>query len=363
MKNNFLNKLLTILLFTGLSVFICNAETLQFIYISDTHYGLYRTFRGRESTSSARVNRAMLEEMNHLSTVKFPNDGGVNTGQPVGSMDFIINTGDITNRAEKNIQSATTSWKQFAKDWLGGKTPLLLSLGNHEASNAIGHYKISNTDNRPCVEIYNRMIHPAIPLTSDTYDYRRNKVHYSLTYKGIHLAFIHLWLDSEERQWLAADLQKTGNCPTLLFAHDQPEAVTRHFINPNGKHNINAHDKFENLLADTSSVPTIGERPLKEYKAVANFLKTHPSIKAWFHGHENYTEFYRWKGPDNTLSLPVIRVDSPMKGVISSRDETKLSFLIVTIDTTTHRMSIREYLWNAGRKPHTGQWGQSEHLD
>lgn len=369
MKYTFINRLLAILLFAGLSAVFCSAETLQFIYVSDTHYGVYRTFRQRESTASVQVNRAMIEEMNRIHELNFPADGGVKAGQPVGAMDAVINTGDIANRAEQGIQSATISWRQFAKDWLGGRlrvkngegelAPLFLSLGNHEVSNAIGHYKVLHTDNTPCVEIYNRMMHPAVPLTRSTYDYSRHKVHYSLTLKGVHLAFVNMWLDRGERAWLATDLQQAGNLPTLLFVHDQPEAVTRHFTNPNGRHDINANDRFENLLTDTCSVPTVKERPLKEYRELATFLHAHPTIKVWFHGHENYTEFYRWRGPDATLSLPTIRVDSSMKGEVSGSDDRKLSFLVVTIDTDSLRMTVREYLWNAGGKPHSGQWGAS----
>lgn len=362
-------RILSILVFAGWAGCYCWADILQFVYVSDLHYGLYRTFRNRTRTSSARVNCAMIAEINRLPALSFPADGGVKAGQGVGAMDYLIVTGDITNRAEKGIQSATASWRQFANAWLGDaltlknekrtRTPVLMTVGNHEASNAVGHYKVRVRDCRPCVEIFNHMMHPATPLTTHTFSYAADKTNYSVTTKGIHLAFLQLWVDSKERQWLDADLRRSGNLPTLIFAHDQPEVVTRHFVNPNGRHDINVTDKFENILSDTCSVDSVTGKPMKEYGQLTVFLENHPVIKGWFHGHENYTQFYYWKGTDGRLNLPVFRVDSPMKGEISSHDDRRLAFLVVSIDTETMRLTAREYLWNAGGQAASGRWGKS----
>ena len=88
------------------------------------------------------------------------------------------------------------------------------------------------------------------------------------------------------------------------------------------------------------------------------FLKEHPSIRAYFHGHENYNEFYDWQGPDYTISLPTFRVDSPMKGDVSGGNETELSFLLISADTDTGLMTVREVLWNTNASD-TTTWGQT----
>src|SRR5450432_2673761 len=68
-------------------------------------------------------------------------------------------------------------------------------------------------------------------------------------------------------------------------------------------------------------------------RELAAFVKAHPNIKAYFHGHNNGNEFYDWRGVDSDVTLPTFRVDSPMKGAVSGNDETKLSFQLVSIDT------------------------------
>ena len=95
--------------------------------------------------------------------------------------------------------------------------------------------------------------------------------------------------------------------------------------------------------------------PVREYRRLADFLHTQPTIRAWFHGNTNYNEFYTWQGPDGDLDLPVFRVDSPMKGEVSGDDETLLSFQVVCIDVGARTMTVREYFWN--RTP--AVWGDS----
>ena len=56
-----------------------------------------------------------------------------------------------------------------------------------------------------------------------------------------------------------------ASTPIILFTHDQPDVEAKHFINPNGAHDINADDQFENLLADQfidgPSVDTLSTLP------------------------------------------------------------------------------------------------------
>ena len=107
-----------------------------------------------------------------------------------------------------------------------------------------------------------------------------------------------------------------------------------------------------------ASVNTTVQRPLREHRELAAFLKDHPAIRAYFHGHENYNEFYDWQGPDYTISLPTFRVDSPMKGDVSAGNETELSFLLISADTDKGSMTVREVLWNTDASD-TISWGQT----
>ncbi len=361
-------RIAAVLLLLLTSVFnAADAKIIRFVYVSDSHYGLYRTFRGQQDVSSAAVNHALLEKVNMLPTLALPADGGVGGGTRIGEIDFVVNTGDIANRMEKGVQTAAESWKQFADDWYGflsvwnsegEKSPLYLLPGNHDASNAIGFPKPMSpkTDATTMAEIYNRMMKPAVRRTAETYSYATGKVHYSFDYDGVHFVFAGIWPDTKTRRWIDADLDKINpDEPAILFVHDQPDVEAKHFINPNGSHDLNKTDLFENLLTDTSSVYGKKEIPAKERSALASFLMSHKAIKAYFHGNENYNEFYVWKNEGQAI-LPVFRVDSPMKGVYSSEDEKKLSFIFVCIDTDSRLMTVRECLWNTGDGV---EWGES----
>lgn len=81
--------------------------------------------------------------------------------------------------------------------------------------------------------------------------------------------------------------------PVLLFTHSMPELEARFFTNPNGQHTINNIDKFENLLPETfRDGKSIKDTAVYEERDLAAFLKRHPEVKAYFHGHNNYNEFY-----------------------------------------------------------------------
>jgi hypothetical protein len=277
----------------------------------------------------------------------------------VGAIDALVITGDIANRQEKGVQSAARSWHQFEDDWAvldtrtakGERTPLWLLPGNHDVSDAIGYHKPMHParDASSMAGIYNYMLHPAVSRTKDNYDYGKDKVHYKKDIGGVHMLFLNLWPDSEERAWMDKDLDtlKPGT-PVLLFAHSIPDVEARFFTNPNGDHAIDSADKFENLLPEVfQDGSRTGEPALAEQRAFVAWLKKHPAVRAYFHGHENNTEFYQWHGPDNDISLPCFRVDSPMKGKYSAKNETLLSFQLISIDTKTLTMTVQECLWNS----------------
>src|SRR4051812_15306145 len=73
---------------------------VQFLFTSDSHYGLTRTFRGEGNVSAHLVNSALVEQMNKLPSQILPADGGLRASQPVGPIDFVVDGGDIANRAE-----------------------------------------------------------------------------------------------------------------------------------------------------------------------------------------------------------------------------------------------------------------------
>jgi hypothetical protein len=336
---------------------------IQFVFTSDAHYGITRSnFRGTVNADAHAVNTAMLEKINSISAVMLPQDSGVNGGHVAGAVDFLVEGGDIANRMEIPIQSATVSWGQFETDYLKGSklidhsgdaAKFFIIPGNHDISNAIGFYRAMSSAMDPAsmVNIYNLMMSPSMPKTKDTYHYPLDKINYSKNIVGIHFMFINLWPDSLERVWMEQDLQNISSyMPVIIFAHDQPESEAKHFSNPNPPHDINATDKFENLLAeyykDELKIGPDKQITTIEQKGWVGFLKQHHNIKAYFHGNSNCNEFYVYSGPDNDVALNTFRVDSPMKGKFSSKDEKKLSFQLVTINCKSGEMTARECLWN-----------------
>ena len=339
------------------------SSVIQFVYSSDAHFGITRaTFQGATNVNSSVVNAKLVEKINTLPTLTIPADNGVNAGKVVSGIDYFINTGDFANREESSssIQSATISWGQFNSTCINGltlknssnvKTPILLIAGNHDVSNAVGYYKamLPLTDNGAMVGTYNYMF-PSTPKTTATYNYATDKIHYSTDISGIHLVFVNIWPDESERTWLTTNLNSVStSTPVILFAHDQPNVETKHFTNPNGTGTINSTDKFENLLPEVfkDGAKTILDPSTIEQRSFVAFLKAHTNIKAYFHGNDNENKYYDYKGPDSDIALKTFQVDSPMKGNISGTDETKLSFQLISIDTKTKTMTVRECLWNS----------------
>lgn len=349
---------------------------VQFVFTSDAHYGITRPqFRGRTNVDAHEVNKAMVDAINALPSAMFPADGGVAAAEIIGAFDFLAQTGDIANRMEldhgRQIQTAAASFAQFASDYFdgltlrtgdGSRTPIFVVPGNHDASNANGFYKPMRPrrDASAMIGIYNRMMTAARPLTAQQFVYPRDRVHYARDINGLHCVFITIWPDSQERAWLEHDLQNIApTTPILLFAHDQIEGEGKHFSNPTGRHDINATDRFENLLADQYEEGDVDAPGAAEAASLEAFLRRHRNITAYFHGNSNWNEFYDYDGPGHSAAVHVFRVDSPMKGKFSYGDETRLSFQVATIDAPTGRMTVREALWNARRIPSPIVWGSS----
>jgi hypothetical protein len=364
--------LLLLLLVLGWTLLWAQQARIQFVFTSDLHYGITRSaFDGNSDVDSQVVNRAFVAQINRVPEAVFPSDGGNGADQLVGSFDFMAIGGDVANRAEvtetNTIQSAAKSWSQFRTDYIdglklhdraGARTPLYVVPGNHDVSNAIGSYKPMKPaiDKTALTEIYNLMLRPPTLKTMDSLDYPRDKMLVSHDIGGMHFVFITLWPDSSVRMWMENDLKTVSpGTPVIIFAHDPPEGDAKHFINPRGKHDMNKTDQYENLLSDQFTDMVTEQRSLEA------FLLKHPNITAYFHGHNNWNQFYDWTGPDHTIVLHTFRVDSPMKGHFSGSDEKKLSYQIATIDTAARTMTVREVLWNANPNDANSRvtWGGS----
>jgi hypothetical protein len=356
------------------------AAPVTFVFTSDVHFGINRgNFRGAANVDARVVNAALVEKINRLPAATFPADRGLRAGMRVGPVAFVIVTGDIANRQELypiHIQPAAVSWNQFAetfierlalKDAGGQPTPLLLVPGNHDVSNAIGSPSrlVPATDATSMAEIYNRMMHPAMPRTAENYRYATDKVYFSRDVGGAHCVFLTIWPDRVARAWIDEDLKRVApSTPVFLFCHDQPDIETKHLTNPNGQHDVNSRDKFENVVAEVcADGTTVDVDTNVEQRALVGWLQTHRNIVGYFHGNSNWNEFYTWPGPDGLIALNTFRADSPMKGKESGKEEKRLSFQVVTFDTVERSLTARECLWNARGKDDTDatpvEWGES----
>jgi hypothetical protein len=358
---------LMLLLLIGNSCFAqkkASRGIVNIVYTSDAHYGVKRkTFRGDSNVVANVVNAAMITQINTLPNLTLPQDGGILAGSKVDAVDYLIQSGDIANRMEIPYQSAAADWAQFKIDYMQGPklkghngqpAQLLLLPGNHDISNAIGFYKPMQplTDPSAMVNIYNLILSPKTPMTNAAYDYSKDKINYSRNIHGVHFMFITLWPDSAERIWMQQDLDTvSAKTPVIVFTHDQPISEAVHFTNPVAPYQIATGSKFENLLAehykDAGTVAAEAPSTNIEQRGWVRFLKLHPNIVAYFHGNSNWNEFYDYTGPDNDVDLKVFRVDSPMKGKLSAKDEKLLSFQLITLDPVEQKLTVRECLWNS----------------
>lgn len=347
------------------------ADVVQIVYTSDQHYGIVRkAFRGKKQVPATEVNAALVASINELPGLVLPPDGGVMAGKPVAWIDYVISTGDIANRMEgskeKAPMTATACWEAFmeqygkgltVKDRKGLPAELLAVPGNHDVTNAVGFF-------RPMYPAKDdgalrAMLERSTGKKAGAFDPYAQPVVLSREKGGLHLLLMGIWPDTASRKWMEGELKKMpAGQPALLFTHMPPNLTANRLTNPNGDHGLNAKDGFENLTPDVASVNNVKKRPLREHRELADFLKSHTAIRAYFHGHENFNEFYNWQGPDYTIALPTFRVDSPMKGDVSAGDETELSYLLITADTDTGKMTVREVLWNTDASD-TITWGQT----
>jgi len=404
------------------------ATTATLLYTSDAHYGIKRastpfnyTFKGY--SNAQQVNSAMVTVMNTMPSKTIPGDGGVKAGSVIGSIDYVVQGGDIANRMQNDpkngysnyVQSAYDSWKQFEAGFINTlRFPVLLFPGNHDVSNAIGYVKtmsrdggvtpvaaggLTNLDGSVMAFIYNMFVRAGTfdtssktaaqnSYTNATYQTASNKVYYSKDIVGVHFMFISMWPDLDAQAWMEADLAKiSSTTPAIIFTHDEPTTENKHLTDKGGPTVFSTTNKFENLLvnvseydttalgitadgvlATTTTVPyhTQGNMSTRAaQRTFVRFLQRHKNIVAYFHGNTNFNEFYTYTGPDNLISLPVFRVDSPMKGYYSGQDDATaavplagagyntnlLSYHVISIDSVTKKMTVREYLWN------TNSWG------
>jgi Calcineurin-like phosphoesterase len=351
--------ILLLLLVSLISISQPKDRVINFIFTSDVHFGLTKeNFRDKTDVSARDVNMAMLQVMNNLSKSQLPAEG----------VDALIITGDIANRMEKGVQSATASWNQFLEVFVdsnhlkksdGTKTDLFVVPGNHDMSNAIGFHKPMKPLKDPAsmIGIYNLMF-PKNHV--DSFDSSLTRIHYSRDIKGVHFIFLSLYPDSAERVWMEYDLKKVSKItPVFLFAHSIPDVEPRFFQNPNGLHDINEEDKFENLVPESyKDGKDVKGLTVIEQNGFSEFIQKHSNIKVYFHGHENFTEYYQYAGPNNNIDLTCIRTDSPMKGKLSAKDEKKLAFELVSINANHSLLKVSEILWNASESNNQIKWGK-----
>ena|GEM_PF-859756 len=363
---------------------VTGSQPTTFLYTSDAHYGIKRSVVFGSYSNAVQVNSLMIRSMNNMPNELLPSDFGIKAGQQVGPIDFIAMTGDIANRMQAPVQTATASWGQFKNDYInnvtilakdGKKAGLYLTPGNHDVSNAIGYTKTMSpaTDDAVMFNLYNMFMSPAVPLVAGGYNYASQRIVYSKDIGGVHFVFLSMWPDKTIRPLIDADLaaMSNKNMPVVLFTHDQPDIETKHLSSDLTNYvvtpvTLDWTKKFENLVTDvvadndTTGVLSTNSPSTTAQKGLADWLATKKNIVAYFHGNDNYSQNYTWPGTSNQLNLNVFRVDSPMKGVISGidaadgkGDPTKLAYNVVTIDAAAQYMTVREYLWQQKK------WGAS----
>lgn len=408
---------------------------INFVYTSDNHYGIVRPiFRGAFNVPAQQVNEAMIDKMNTLPGLTFPSDGGLAGGQPIGHVDFLVDTGDFANRTESQAAIPTNhalsylggtvdypgnpsytppvssvTWGQYQSDYLGaGNTgnlaggrlalkdsngngiPVFLSPGNHDVNDAIGmagKIAATNVDATAFVQIYNRMAQYSgkAPIDNSAFaspaNYTNLQINYSIDIGNVHFMFVNLWPDKAIQQWMNADLAKVpASTPVFVFSHaplNMAATETEIFGNPSSPTSTAAADIPFSLAGSNSPASYKDMNAAKQ--DVAQWLMSHPNVRAFFSGHDNFNGSTLWNGQDPAGNLidpldstwngvQLFRVDSPMKGDFSGTsstngigDETMLSFQVYTLDTSSGSLTEREYLWNNTADADTsGAWsGQS----
>ncbi len=374
------------------------------------------TIGGVDYFDANTINQALLASLNQVSTLTFPSDGGVHAGQAVGGIDLLAVTGDMANRYENNggtyqntVQTDATSWQQFCATYFptsagGGMSlktganaapALLLSPGNHDISNAIGYFDLNPFGTVPVGQDATSLCAMIQVASGGTLSYAVgaapsyvtggtlgagvspstfsealftakngagayvNKPDYSLTINGIHFISLSAWPDSGTRAWIDNDLLGVPiTTPVMLFTHCYPDVDTS-LLTPNPDTGPFTGKTYQCVVSDKVDPSEVGSTgTVVEQLAMTTWIKTHPNIVAYFHGHTNFNEMYTYTGPNNDIALNCFRIDSPMKGALSAaaplptataawqqNPTSLLSFQLATIDSATMHMTVREIRW------------------
>ncbi len=371
------SKLLSLALLTLAAPYALQAADVQFIITSDVHFGHIRTAAiadtnnpGTTTKDAVLVNRMMVQSLNKMSDLTMPNDGGVGAGLKVGPVDFVAVTGDIATRFEATgqaaVQKSAVSYAQFTSEFLtkitlkdksGKPAKFLLAPGNHDVSNAIGNFKIpaGNIDGTSMIELL-KVAQPGVTVPS-VYDRAFfnvknaagawvNKPNYAMDVGGIHFISLTIWPDSGTRKWVDANLASVPlTTPVVLFMHDYPDVDPTHLADASGIISDNRQAVASDVVDSSEASSTTNSDV--EQRAMVAWLKTHPNIIAYFHGHTNYNEMWDYSGPDHDITLKSFRIDSPMKGGVTqtANNENLLSYQIASVDTVTKKMTVREVRW------------------
>lgn len=359
------------------------AADVQFVITSDVHYGHTRAFaitdtiNGGITTDAVKINAMLVKSVNAVSTMTFPADGGVAAGTVVGGIDLVAVTGDLATRFEATGLAATNNQKsaiiygQFSAGWLSGVTlkntagasaKWLLTTGNHDVSNAIGNVKIpaANVDGSALTEILKvAKAGTATVYAGDSvanlaqYNVVNasgaavNRPNYSQDINGIHFVSVSIWPDTANRKWIDADLKSVPlTTPVFLFMHDYPDVDPKHLSDPISTVPTANREFCVSDVVDPTEAG--GTSTAVEQRALVAWLKLHPNIVAYFHGHSNSNEMWTYTGPDNDISLRCFRNDSPMKGDVTAAAagaETLMSYQIASVDFAANKLTVRELRW------------------
>ena len=366
------------------------SEVINFVYTSDNHYGIVRPiFRGSFNVSGQTVNEAMIARMNTLPAQSFPNDGGVAAGLMVGTVDFLMDTGDIANRSESQSAIVPTNitylgtgvsypgnssytapissvtWGQWQHDFLGdantGNTagglltltnsagngiPVFLSPGNHDVSDAIGmtgKIPAGNVDATSYVQIYNRMTPYSSQATIATnvfsspanYTNVNLRVNYSFNIGGVHVQCVNMFPDKNILNWMSADLASVpASTPVFLFCHvplNMAAGETKVFGTPTSTSSTWGADIPMPLSGVDSATSYVDMNGAKQY--VADWLVAHPNVRALFSGHDNFNGATNWNGQDPNNNLIAAR-DAAWSGVTLFRVDSPMKGDISGVSST-----------------------------
>ena len=278
------------------------AREAHFVFTADQHYGMSRpAFRGCTDVSADTVNAAMVEAINSLVDAVFPLDGGVMAGKAVGGAEYVISAGDIasklTGAGTGPALTASQCWELFKRQYCGGvalknsggrKAEILAIPGNHEISTALGRYPpaFPLPDAGAMVGMFNRAHNAS--LRPEEYDFAAHKVTMARDLAGVRLLLVQLWPDEEARAYIAREIAASpADTPIILVCHFPPGVSAVYRESPERKFGAVPENTCGTVPADAAGQARIVELSREERRAFAGFIKQHPSIVAYFHGHHH----------------------------------------------------------------------------